>query len=184
MKRRNDIQFCACNLPTGEFTVWQAEADDEQLAKKGRQLPAAEMRPAVPKSLLAFMRRSRAIILAALGISVAVLACVYSFDRPNRAEVCTRYAELRAALSAADTNAVLALIAPTYRPSFDGGSFIRLDAFARPLGAPSKILILGGDATVWPNPNWYLCGVLPIGDTIEMTRVSGHWFFTGKVHLD
>ncbi len=130
------------------------------------------------------MRRSRAITLAALGISVAVLSYVYSSDHRNRAEVCARCTELRAALSAADTNAVLALIAPTYRPSFDGGSFMRLDDFARPLGAPSRILILGGDATVWPKPNWYLCGVLPIGDTVEMTRVKGHWFFTGKVHLD
>jgi hypothetical protein len=61
---------------------------------------------------------------------------------------------------------------------------MRLDEFARPLGARSKVLILGGDATVWPKPNWYLCGVLPIGDTVEMTKVEGHWFFTGKVHLD
>jgi len=34
---------------------------------------------------------------------------------------------------------------------------MRLDAFARPLGARSKILIFNGDATVWPKPNW--CGI-------------------------
>jgi hypothetical protein len=130
------------------------------------------------------MRRSRAIILAVLGISVAVLGFVYNSNRRNRSEICTRYTELRAALSAPDTNAVLALIAPTYRTNLDGGSFMRLDAFARPLGARSKILIFNGDATVWPKPNWYLCGVLPIGDTVEMTKVGGRWFFTGKVHLD
>jgi hypothetical protein len=61
---------------------------------------------------------------------------------------------------------------------------MRLDGFARPLGTRSKFLILGGDATVWPKPNWYLCGFVPIGDTVEMTKVGGHWFFTGKVHLD
>jgi len=130
------------------------------------------------------MRRSRAIILVVLAISFAVLVFAHRSNHRNRAEICSRYAELRAALSAADTNAVLALIAPVDRGSFDGGSFMRLDAFARPLGVRSKILMLGGDATVWPKPNWYLCGVLPIGDTVKMTKVAGHWFFTGKVHLD
>ena|SRR5438445_151737 len=127
------------------------------------------------------MGRSRMIILAALAVSVVLIGFVCRSNRRNRSEICTRYAELRAALSAADTNGVLALIAPADRGSFDRGS---LDGFARPLGARSKILIFGGDATVWPKPNWYLCGVLPIGDTVEMTKVAGHWLFTGKVHLD
>jgi hypothetical protein len=130
------------------------------------------------------MRRARAIILILLVTLVLAVAFVWVANHRNRAEVCTRYADLRAALSAGNTNAVLALIAPTCRSSFDGGSFMRLDGFARPLGARSKVLVLGGDATVWPKPNWYLCGVLPIGDTLEMTKVEGHWFFTGEVHLD
>ncbi len=130
------------------------------------------------------MRRSRVIILAVLGILVAVLGFAYNLYHRNRSEIRMRYAELQTALSAADTNAVLALVAPTYRTNFDGAGYMRLDAFAQPLGARSKILILNGDATVWPKPNWYLCGVLPIGDTVEMTKVGGHWFFTGKVHLD
>jgi len=130
------------------------------------------------------MRRTHAIILVVLAISVAVIVFVHRSNRRDRTEICTRYGELRTALSAADTNAVLALIAPEDRSSFDGGNFMRLDGFARPLGARSKVLILGGDATVWPKPNWYLCGVLPIGDTVEMTKVGGLWFFTGKVHLD
>src|SRR5260370_40866628 len=130
------------------------------------------------------MPRSRAIIVAVVAIPVAVLAFAYPSNRQNRAEIRTRYTELRAALSAADTNAVLALVAPTYRNSFDAASFMRLDGFARPLGTRSKVLIIGGDAKVWPKPNSYLCGVLPIGDTVEMTKVGGQWFFTGKVHLD
>jgi hypothetical protein len=130
------------------------------------------------------MTRTRAIILALLAVLTLAAAFGYSSHVRNRTEIYTRYAELRTALSAADTNAVLALIAPTYRSGFDGGSFMRLDGFARPLGAGSKILILGSGATVWPKPNWYLCGVFPIGDTVEMTKVGGHWFFTGKAHLD
>jgi hypothetical protein len=130
------------------------------------------------------MRRARTVILIVLAALVLAVAFAYSSHRRNRAEICTRYAELRTALSASDTNAVLALIAPAYRSSFEEGSFMRLDGFARPLGARSKFLILGGGATVWPKPNWYLCGVVPIGDTVEMTKVEGHWFFTGKVHVD
>jgi len=79
---------------------------------------------------------------------------------------------------------VLALTAPAYRGNFDGARFMRLDGFAQLWGARSKVLILAGEATVWPKPNWHLCGFVPIGDTVEMTKVSGHWFFTGKVHLD
>lgn len=130
------------------------------------------------------MRRSRAIISAALAISLAVFSFAYWSNRRNRSEICARYAELRTALSTADTNAVLTLVAPADRTNFDGARFMRLDAVARPLEARSKILILSGDATVWPRPNWYWCGVLPIGDTVEMTKVGGRWFFTGKVHLD
>src|SRR5258708_1660080 len=124
--------------------------------------------------MLALMRRSRVIVLAVVVISAAGLLLAYRSNRRNLAEIGARYAELRAALSAADTNSVLTLIAPAYRGSFGGGNFMRLDGFARPLGARSKVLILGGDATVWPKPNWYLCGVLPIGDTVEMTKVGGH----------
>src|SRR5215831_10503321 len=116
------------------------------------------------------MTRTRAIILVVLAILTLAAVFGYGSHLRNRTEIYIRYAELRTALSAADTNAVLALIAPTYRSSFDGASFMRLDGFARPLGARSKIVILGGDATVWPKPNWYLCGVFPIGDTVEVTK--------------
>lgn len=124
------------------------------------------------------MPKFRVILLAVAMISVAGLAVAFRSNCTNSAEICTLYAELRGALSAADTNAVRALIAPAYRSTFDAGDFMRLDAFARPSQARSKVLILGGDATVWPKPNWYLCGVLPIGDTVEMTKVAGYWFFT------
>jgi hypothetical protein len=61
---------------------------------------------------------------------------------------------------------------------------MRMSSFAEPLGPRSKIFILGKEATVWPSPNWYLCGIWPIGNTVEMTKVAGSWFLTGKVHLD
>src|SRR5262249_40664896 len=95
-----------------------------------------------------------------------------------------RYGALTAALSLGDTNAVLALIAPQCRKEFDDLSLMRMENFAKPLGQRSKMVILGNEATVWPSPHWHLCGVWPIGDTVEMTKVDGKWFFTGKVHLD
>jgi len=88
---------------------------------------------------------------------------------------------MRIALSARDTNAVLALVAPQMRTSFD--DFSRLDGFAQPLGPRSSIRILGGEATVWPvRTSHYV--VLPGGHTVEMVKVDGDWFFTGKVHVD
>jgi hypothetical protein len=130
------------------------------------------------------MRASRAIVIAVFVLVVLGLLIAYRPSSHSRTEIRTRYAELQTALTSTDTNAVFALIAPEYRSTFDGGRFLRLQGIARPLGAHSKILILGSDATVWPSPNWYLCGVWPIGDTVEMTKVAGRWFFTGKVHLD
>jgi hypothetical protein len=115
------------------------------------------------------MRRARSIILIVLAISVAVFVFAYSSNRRNPAEICTRYAELRAALSVEDTDTVLALIAPGNRSSFDGGNFMRLDGFARPLGDRSKILILGGDAAVWPKPR---SARINIANSAPMNRVT------------
>lgn len=130
------------------------------------------------------MRRSSAIVVAVFGLVLVGLLIAYRPSSHNRTEIRTRYAELQTALASTDTNAVFALIAPEYRSTFSGGEFLRLQGFARPLGAHSKILILGSEATVWPSPNRYLCGVWPIGNTVEMTKAAGRWFFTGKVHLD
>jgi hypothetical protein len=130
------------------------------------------------------MRTSRAIVIAVFALVVVGLFIAYRSRTQNHKEIRTRYAELQTALASADTNAVLALIVPEYRSTFDGREFLRLQGFARPLEAHSKILILGNEATVWPSPNRYLCGVWPIGNTVEMTKVAGRWFLTGRVHLD
>ncbi len=91
---------------------------------------------------------------------------------------------MMSALASKDTNAVRALIVPQYRREFDDLRLMRMESFAKPLGPGSKIVIVGNAATVWPSPNWYLCAVWPIGDTVDMTKVGGRWFFTGEVHLD
>lgn len=58
-----------------------------------------------------------------------------------------------------------------------------LNDFAQPLGPRSSILVLGEDATVWPErTSHYL--ILPGGNTIKMVKVDGEWFFTGKVSID
>jgi hypothetical protein len=127
------------------------------------------------------MPKPRAIVLpalAALLVAGFVLA-YYSLCR-DRAQIRVRYQQMRAALSANDTNAVLALVAPQYRSSFGELRFVRLDRFAAPLGPRSSILLIWKEATVWPGrtSGWL------VGDTVEMVKVGGNWFFTGKVHLD
>ena len=130
------------------------------------------------------MRRFRSILVAVVVVLAAGLLVAYWAHRQERPTIRARYQQLMTTLASGDTNAVLALIAPQHRKEFDGGRSMRMDSFAVPLGPRSKILILGKEATVWPSPNWYLCGVWPIGNTVEMTKVGGSWFFTGRVHLD
>ena len=130
------------------------------------------------------MRRFRLIVVVVVVVFAAGVFGVYQAGRQESTAIRARYQQLSTALASGDTNGVLALIAPQSRREFDSGRFMRMDSFAAPLGASSKILVLGKQATVWPSPNWYLCRVWPIGNTIEMTRVGGSWFFTGRVHLD
>lgn len=130
------------------------------------------------------MRRPRLTLAAILTVFVVGLTIPYRSSSHNRAEIRARYQELTMALSSGATNAVLALIAPESRSEFDDGRLMRMGSFAESLGPRSKIFILGKRATVWPSPNWYLCGLWPVGNTVEMTKVNGSWFFTGKVHLD
>ena len=130
------------------------------------------------------MRRISPILLAVVVVLAAGLIIGYWAERQERAVIRARHQQLRTALASRDTNAVLALIAPQYRKGFDDGRLMRMDDFAVGLGPRSKMLILGKQATLWPGPNRILCGVWPIGDTVEMTKVGGTWFFTGKVHLD
>ena len=89
---------------------------------------------------------------------------------------------MRAALSAGGTNAILALVAPQYQQTIPAGAIMRLDSFARPLSTSSSIVSreAGNRLPVW-SPHY---GVLPGGDTVEIIKVSGQWYFTGKVHLD
>jgi hypothetical protein len=90
---------------------------------------------------------------------------------------------MRTALSAGDTNAVLGLIAPQLRTSFDDSQFSRLHSFAQPLGSQSSIFIFGDGATVWPVRTSHFV-VLPGVDTVQMIKVDGDWFFTGEIHVD
>jgi hypothetical protein len=133
------------------------------------------------------MHRARQIKLSVGGLllvlAIAAFALFYRTIRQEQARIRSRYQQMRTALSAGNTNAVLALVAPQMRSSFDDLRFSRLDGFAQPLGPRSSILILGGEATVWPvRTSHYI--VLPGDHTVEMIKVDGDWFFTGKIHVD
>lgn len=129
---------------------------------------------------LGYMKRSRQVLLVGLAVALGsvVIACAMFFDVGGRARarIRERYQQMTTALSAGDTNAVLALIAPSYRSSFDSLRFSRLSGFAKPLGLDSSVLVLGSQATVWP--------VRVGGNTVEMVKTGGTWYFTGVAHLD
>ena len=130
------------------------------------------------------MRRKRSILLVGLATLTAALSVLLVLERQEWTNIRVRYGEMTTALTAKDTNAIVGLIAPAYRGEFDEPRRMRIESFAKPLGPRSRIVSVGNKATVWPDPNWYFCGVWPIGDTVEMSKVGGRWFFTGKVHLD
>ena len=129
---------------------------------------------------LGCMKRSRQILLFGLALALlsVAIACAIFFDVSGRARarIRERYQQMTTALSAGDTNAVLTLVAPSYRSSFDELRLSRLGGFAKPLGSDSSILVMGSKATVWP--------VRVGGDTVEMVETGGVWYFTGIVHLD
>lgn len=133
------------------------------------------------------MHRLGLIVLSAVGLllvlAMAAGLFVFRSIRREQSQIRARYQEMRTALSANDTNAALALVAPQYRSGFDGHRFSMLNNFAQPLGPRSSIIVLRDEAVVWPvRTSHYV--VLPGGDTIEMIRAGGDWFFTGKVHID
>jgi len=133
------------------------------------------------------MHRPGLIVLSAVGLllvlAMAAGLCVYVTTRREEAQIRARYQQMRMALSSSDTNTALTLVAPQHRSGFDGHRFTMLNSFAKPLGPRSSIVVLRGEAVVWPErTSHYL--VLPGGNTIEMLKVGKEWFFTGKVHID
>lgn len=102
---------------------------------------------------------------------------------PDVKQVRARYAQMRAALSAKDAEAVKLLMAPSSRAGAGEEMIRRLDQFAKTLVPSSSVSISGSQARICPKPVYHF-GILPGGDTVEMIKVDGEWFFTGKVHID
>ena len=95
------------------------------------------------------------------------------------ARIRDRYDAMAAALRIGDTNAARTLFAPRHRPRAQD-NFGRLTMFARPLSLRSGISIKGTRAQICPQP------IIPrgtSGHTVEMIKVEGDWFFTGKVSV-
>ena len=100
------------------------------------------------------MNRLRSILLASLAALAVGLIILVSLTGQQGAKVRARYAEMTAAISSGDTNAVLALVAPQHRKECDELRLMRMEEFAKPLGPGSKIVIVG---------RWPRCGQVHIG---------------------
>jgi hypothetical protein len=131
------------------------------------------------------MRSTRAILIVALALVILAAAwLVYSYRKGSReeAQIRIRYQQMRLALASADTNTARVLFAPELRGGAHG-YFGRLETFAKPLGPQSSVRFSASKAQICPE-RIYHYRVLPGGHTIEMVKVDGQWFFTGKVHVD
>ena len=132
------------------------------------------------------MRSRRPVFTLAVGalllLAATLLVRSYQSGRQEEKRIRARYQQMRVALSSGDTNVARSLFAPHFR----GGahrSFVMLDRFAKPLGRQSAIRFSRSQAPVCPERLFH-DRIIPGGHTIEMVRVDGQWFFTGKVQID
>ena len=119
---------------------------------------------------------------ALLILAAAFLVYSYVGDDREQAQIRARYAQMSLALSTGDTNTARALLAPPFRPRVDR-NLQMLRGFAKPLSPKSSIRVSGLTAFVCPQPIYHY-KILPGGHAIEMIKVDGEWFFTGKVRID
>jgi hypothetical protein len=132
------------------------------------------------------MRTPRSILITML-VALAILAgawFTYSYrsSRQEEMQIRARYQQIRLALSAGDTNVARSLFAPDIRADAHR-NFDRLSQFAKQLGPQSSVRFSSSKAQVCPERIFHY-RILPGGHTIEMVKVDGEWFFTGKVHID
>lgn len=100
----------------------------------------------------------------------------------ERASVRDRYELLRTALRAGNTNAAALLFLPAVR-SRAPDEINRLQTFAHDLGAASAITINGTQAWICPRRELAFIPFLRIGHEIEMIRVEGEWYFSGRISI-
>jgi hypothetical protein len=97
----------------------------------------------------------------------------------EHARIRLRYEAMQTAMRNRDTNAARLLFAPEHRKGADS-NFARYHMFAKPLGIRSKISVDGSTANVCP------VRAIPIGmfgHTIEMIKIDGEWYFTGRIGI-
>jgi hypothetical protein len=100
----------------------------------------------------------------------------------ERAQIKVRYSAMELAIRAGDTNAARLLFAPAHRPRA-ADHFSRFQTFARPLDHRSGISVSGTRAVICPRREFPLIPIGTIGHTIEMIKVDGEWYFTGKISI-
>jgi hypothetical protein len=131
------------------------------------------------------MNRRRNISLALLAVvlvggGLLLHGCLGS--GADRARIHVRYDALQVALRAGDTNAFRLLFAPAHRTrAMD--HFGRFQNFAQPLDHRSGLSIKGTRVWICPRREFLLIPFVNFGHTIEMIRVDGEWYFTGRISI-
>lgn len=100
----------------------------------------------------------------------------------DRARIHVRYDALQVALRTGDTNAFRLLFAPAHRArAMDHVG--RFQNFAHRLDHRSGVSIKGTHVWICPRREFPLIPLVNFGDTIEMIRVDGEWYFTGNISI-
>lgn len=130
-----------------------------------------------------------AVVLAAIGV-IAIAGFVVIPRHRERVHIRDRVEGIRRALRNNDMQSVATFVLPERPadPSQKGKSHYRIPLadYRMRVGtdhsAPS-IWISGNTANVTPHVQYHF-GIIPGGDSLEMAKENGEWYFTGRLFID
>ncbi len=121
-------------------------------------------------------------LLFACAVTAALMVQWRFGGRTEHERVRARYEQLRAAMRAGDTNLITLLLLPEVRAR-TANEMVRLQTFAHDFSGASFITVNGAQAWICPRRELPFIPFLRIGHEIEMRRVEGEWYLTGKISI-
>lgn len=127
------------------------------------------------------MKRPAVIAAAVLGIAVFLTWAVHRSVVIDR-QLQERYKELYAAINSGDDARAAAAVVPGYQGNpVEQADYLK--TFVYPFSEKTRFGVSGDKGWVCPSRRYYFY-FIPGGNTVDLERHGGQWYFTGKVHID
>ncbi len=138
-----------------------------------------------------FMRRSRVAIGLGAIVFLAMVGWVWIPLQLERVHIRKRVEALRSVLRSGNIEGVAAFIIPErlasqHTRAYRGHYRIRLEDYGMRVGTDASVpaVWINGDiADVTPHVEYHL-GIIPGGDSLEMIKHDGEWYFSGALFID